>query len=166
MRKVIAGIMASTPSGVVGIDTQLPWHIKEELKHFKKITLQYDYMVMGSTTYNSLPCLLKDRKHIILTNQELSNSDSEQIIIEKDNWDIIQKYNNFIVIGGPKTMKAFMQYITTFHLSIIKKEYVGNVYFNKNRLRDFKIKTEEEFEEFTYRKYVRNKNISTLEAHW
>lgn len=50
----------------IGIKGDLPWHIAEDLKYFKRMTSGYP-VIMGRTTYFSLPFHpLKGRKNIVL----------------------------------------------------------------------------------------------------
>lgn len=45
---------------------KMPWHYKQDLRRFKKLTMG-STLIMGSTTWNSLPGALPGRSHIILT---------------------------------------------------------------------------------------------------
>ena len=46
-------IWAQDQNGGIGIDGKLPWHISEDLKNFKKITLN-STIIMGRKTWDSL----------------------------------------------------------------------------------------------------------------
>lgn len=50
----------------IGINNQIPWHLPEDLKFFKKITLGH-HIVMGRKTFESIGKPLPGRKTIILT---------------------------------------------------------------------------------------------------
>lgn len=59
-------IVAIADNNGIGIKGQLPWHLSEDLKYFKRVTSGYP-VIMGRTTYFSLPFHpLKDRKNIVL----------------------------------------------------------------------------------------------------
>jgi dihydrofolate reductase len=59
-------IVAIADNNGIGVKGQLPWHIAEDLKYFKKVTHGYP-VIMGRTTYFSLPFRpLKGRKNIVL----------------------------------------------------------------------------------------------------
>ena len=47
-------IYARAANGVIGRDNQLPWHLPEDLAHFKRTTLGYP-VIMGRKTWDSLP---------------------------------------------------------------------------------------------------------------
>jgi len=59
-------IVARGDNGVIGNKGTLPWHIPEDLKHFKKLTMGKP-MIMGRKTFESLPALLPGRRHIVIT---------------------------------------------------------------------------------------------------
>ena len=47
-------IFASSMNGVIGHNNQLPWHLPEDLAHFKKLTLG-QVVLMGRKTWESIP---------------------------------------------------------------------------------------------------------------
>ena len=47
-------IYARAANGVIGRDNQLPWHLPEDLAHFKRTTLGCP-VIMGRKTWDSLP---------------------------------------------------------------------------------------------------------------
>ncbi|WP_439518386.1 dihydrofolate reductase [Hydrogenophaga sp.] len=47
-------ILARASNGVIGRDNQLPWHLPEDLAHFKRTTLGSP-VIMGRKTWDSLP---------------------------------------------------------------------------------------------------------------
>lgn len=59
-------IVAVADNWAIGVKGDLPWHISEDLKYFKRTTHGYP-VIMGRTTYFSLPFRpLKGRKNIVL----------------------------------------------------------------------------------------------------
>lgn len=51
---LIGAIWAQTPEGVIGADGQMPWHVPEDLTHFKETTAGSP-VIMGRKTWESLP---------------------------------------------------------------------------------------------------------------
>ncbi|MBQ9477037.1 MAG: dihydrofolate reductase [Bacteroidales bacterium] len=59
-------IVAIADDNAIGVKGDLPWHLSEDLKYFKRVTHGYP-VIMGRTTYFSLPFRpLKGRKNIVL----------------------------------------------------------------------------------------------------
>lgn len=64
-------IWAQSRNGVIGIDGQLPWHLPEDLAHFKRLTNGWP-VVMGRKTWDSLPPRfrpLPGRNNVVVTRQ-------------------------------------------------------------------------------------------------
>lgn len=64
-------IYARARSGVIGKDNQMPWHLPEDLAHFKRVTLGQP-VIMGRKTWDSLPARfrpLPGRLNIVVTRQ-------------------------------------------------------------------------------------------------
>ncbi len=59
-------VAAVGENGIIGRDGQLPWRLKSDLQHFKKVTLNRP-VIMGRKTFESLPKPLKNRTNIVLT---------------------------------------------------------------------------------------------------
>jgi len=64
-------IYARARNGVIGKDNQMPWHLPEDLAHFKRTTLGQP-VIMGRKTWDSLPARfrpLPGRVNIVVTRQ-------------------------------------------------------------------------------------------------
>lgn len=59
-------IAAVAANGIIGLRGQLPWHLPEDLQHFKKITLGHP-VIMGRRTWESLKKPLPGRDNIVVT---------------------------------------------------------------------------------------------------
>src|SRR3954468_3166472 len=59
-------VAAVASNGIIGKDGQLPWHLPEDLKHFKKLTLGHP-VIMGRKTWESLGRPLPGRENIVIT---------------------------------------------------------------------------------------------------
>ncbi|HEX9433026.1 MAG TPA: dihydrofolate reductase [Burkholderiales bacterium] len=59
-------IAAVAANGVIGREGQLPWHLPEDLKHFKRLTLGHP-IIMGRRTWESLGRPLPGRDNIVVT---------------------------------------------------------------------------------------------------
>ena len=64
-------IYARARNGTIGKDGQMPWHLPEDLAHFKRVTLGQP-VIMGRKTWDSLPARfrpLPGRLNIVITRQ-------------------------------------------------------------------------------------------------
>lgn len=122
----IAIIAAISTNHCIGVNNTLPWHIPEDLKHFKKITTGKT-VIMGRKTWESLPEAfrpLPKRKNIVITRQsnfavpaDVETCASLQACIEKHQTDEL-----FIIGGGQLYTEALTiadtLYITEVHQEI------------------------------------------------
>jgi dihydrofolate reductase len=75
-------IYARAKNGVIGINNKLPWHLPEDLAHFKKTT-QGCAVLMGRKTWDSLPPAfrpLPGRTNIVLTRQSNWQAEGAQVV--------------------------------------------------------------------------------------
>jgi len=59
-------IVAIAHDGVIGVNNTLPWHLPEDLKRFRALTMGH-HIIMGRKTYESLNRLLPGRTTVIVT---------------------------------------------------------------------------------------------------
>lgn len=64
----LALIVAFSENRVIGRDNAMPWHIPEDLKHFKRVTMSHP-VVMGRKTFESIGRVLPGRENVILSRQ-------------------------------------------------------------------------------------------------
>jgi dihydrofolate reductase len=59
-------VVAIDANNGIGIDNRLPWHLPEDLAHFKRVTLGRP-IVMGRKTFDSIGRALPGRRNIVIT---------------------------------------------------------------------------------------------------
>ena len=64
---------------VIGVDNRLPWRLPADLQHFKRLTLGKP-IVMGRKTWESLPGLLPDRPHIVISRNPEYRADGCRVV--------------------------------------------------------------------------------------
>ena len=110
-------IVAKASNDVIGGDNKLLWHISNDLKRFKEITSNHT-IIMGRKTFESLPKVLPNRHHIVITRDKNFKVDSEEVTIVNDISDIISKFKDseeeIFVIGGGEIYKALMHIVKSF----------------------------------------------------
>lgn len=137
----------------IGKNNSIPWHIKEDLIFFKKITLN-STVIMGRKTYESLGKPLINRKNIILSKTQ--NSINEDVEIISDYNLIIDRYKfsneNIFIIGGKQIYDLFIKHSYVLYVSKIKKSYDCDVIMD-NSYENFEIEFIENKNEFDIYKY-------------
>lgn len=118
----------------IGNKNDMPWHIKEDLAYFKRMTLNKT-IVMGRKTFLSFPKQkpLVNRKNIILTRDK-------KFIVEgattmngvKQLLNYVQKKknsNDIFIIGGQSIYQTFEAYCERAYITKIDYEYEVDTYF-------------------------------------
>lgn len=134
---MISIIAAIGKNNELGKDNNLIWHIKGDLAHFKELTM-HKKIVMGASTYKSLPKKLEGREYIILS-KSLSGIPDAQIY---QNFDDLLAYLNTIdeevmIIGGASIYKLFLPYAEVLYLTEIEEESNADVYFPEFDKKEF-----------------------------
>lgn len=146
-------IVAIAKNNVIGKDNKLIWHISEDLKRFKSITSGKS-MIMGRKTFESLPGILPNREHIILTRDKNFKVDSDKVKVVNDLDTLIEKYSNcedeVFVIGGAEIYKQLLPYAHKLYLTKIDTDFEGDTYFPQINYDEFK-------SEFTSEKFTDEK---------
>lgn len=154
--KKINLIVAMTEEGIIGQGNDLPWHIPEDLKHFKKTTLS-NIILMGRNTFESIGKPLPGRKNFILT------SDPERIPVqvrENENVFIFSSFEDaktaaskmseeLYIIGGASVYRDTLKYTDKLYISKIKKNYPGDVYFPEYDKSEWSLESSEDYQDFT-----------------
>lgn len=126
---MISIIAAIGKNNELGKDNNLIWHIKGDLAHFKELTM-HKKIVMGASTYKSLPKKLEGREYIILS-KSLSNIPDAGVYSNFD--DLINYLNTLdeevMIIGGASIYKLFLPYAEVLYLTEIEEESNADVYF-------------------------------------
>lgn len=125
---MITLIAACSKNRVIGKDGTLIWHIPEDLKRFKKLTLG-NPIVMGRKTYESIGKPLPGRTNIILTRDK--NFKVENCLVYNKISDVLEIFekNNIFVIGGGEIYKQFLDRSDRIELTLIHKNFDGDTYF-------------------------------------
>lgn len=128
-------VAAIGENGVIGRDGQLPWRLKSDLQHFKKVTLNRP-VVMGRKTYESIGRLLPQRTNIVLTRDfglvapgaVLATSLDGALAFARD--DAKKRgVDEIMVIGGSDVFAATMAFADRLEITRVHASPEGNVVF-------------------------------------
>jgi dihydrofolate reductase len=124
---MITIVVARDVFGLIGKDNKLPWHCKEDLQRFKRITMG-KRIVMGRKTFESLPKMLPGRKHVVLTRNENFSHEGVEVFHSVD--DLLAAYQeDLYIIGGAEIYNQFIDKYDVIEMTVIKGEYDGDTYF-------------------------------------
>ena len=114
----------------LGKDNSLIWKFKGDMKFFREHTIGKT-IVMGRKTFESLPRLLPERKHIVLTHQNLEIPGVIVIHSKEELFTYLQgSFEEVMVIGGASIYEMFIEDATKMLLTEINDVCVSaDAYF-------------------------------------
>lgn len=150
---ILSLIVAMSKNGVIGCENKLPWHLPEDLKHFKKVTMGKP-VIMGRKTFESIGRILPGRKNIIISRQrDLKIEGVEVASSLGDAIKLCVGVEEAFVIGGAQIYLEALPRVTRLYITEIDKEFLGDAKFPEIDLNgDFRILSREEYRgaEFGY----------------
>ena len=140
-------IVAVAENNIIGGNNKLLWHIPEDLKRFKEIT-SGNTIIMGRKTFESLPGVLPNRKHIIITRDKNYSVDNSNVEVIHNLCEVINKYKNTsesaFLIGGGEIYKQLIHSVDKIFLTKVYKSFKGDTSFPQVDFNEFTIEYESE----------------------
>ncbi len=119
---------------VIGRAGTLPWHIPEDLKHFKRLTTGHP-LVMGRRTFESI---LRDfggplprRKNVVITRRGLEHSypGVETFPSVEEALKALQEEPVIFIGGGQKIYEQTLPLADRLELTVVEGDYEGDTFF-------------------------------------
>lgn len=123
-------IAAIGKNNELGYKNDLIWHLPDDLKFFREKTTGKT-IVMGYNTFLSLPKLLPNRKHIVLSSDNLDIKDVTSFTNLEDLIKFIKEIEEEVfIIGGASIYKQFIGLVDKMYLTEVESEFKeADVYF-------------------------------------
>ncbi len=125
---ILSAIVAVGPDLVIGSQGGLPWHLPNDLKRFRKITMGKP-IVMGRTTYESIGKPLDGRQNIVLSRQVQTLAGVDCVTSVEEALTRAGEAPEVMVIGGKQVYDAFLDKLTRIYLTIVQGEFTGDTFF-------------------------------------
>jgi dihydrofolate reductase len=141
---MISFIWAMDENRVIGKNNQLPWHLPEDLKFFKKVTMGHP-VAMGRKTFESIGRLLPGRENIIITrNREYLCEGCTVIYSVEEFLNYCQKKDDEVfVIGGAEIFRELIPVVDRLYLTMIHDQFEGDTFFPEISFEDFELVLQE-----------------------
>ena len=111
----------------IGKDNKMLYHIPKDLAFFKRKTVNH-VIIMGRKTFESLPGILPNREHWVITRDPSFNKARSFNSID-DVLEAIDPNADYYVIGGGEIYKQFMPYANCLYITEVDDFKVGDVRF-------------------------------------
>ncbi len=150
----IALIAAVAEDGTIGHAGKTPWHLSDDLKRFKRLTLGHP-VVMGRKTYESIGKPLPGRRNIVLTRQPGPDHFPSLVAALKTCGD-----ETIFIIGGAEVYRAALPLTDRLLLTHVKHPGGGDTKFPDYDQSEWKETRREESAECIYVEYERLHHVS------
>ena len=122
-------IVAAAENNAIGINNQMPWHLPNDFKYFKKNTLAHS-VLMGRKTYDAIGKALPDRRNIVITRNadfqaeevDVANSIQEALLYCRDEHEIF-------IIGGANIYQQALPLANKVLLTRVHTTIKGDAFF-------------------------------------
>lgn len=122
MQQIISIIVAMNINNIIGVDNQLPWHIPEDLRHFKMLTLGKP-VIMGRKTFQSIGRALSNRQNIIITRSKDFVASDVTVVASLDEALLLcTKQPEICIIGGGEVFRLALNLANQLHVTIVDIE--------------------------------------------
>jgi dihydrofolate reductase len=125
---VIIFVVARAGNGVIGRAGRLPWHLPEDLRRFKTLTMGKP-MIMGRKTFDSLGRLLPGRRHIVVTHDPRWAVEGVEVAHDPEEalWMAQWAAQDVAVIGGAQLFSELRDWADRIELTEIHADVEGDV---------------------------------------
>ncbi len=145
----LAIIVACSRNRVIGRDNGLPWHLPEDLKHFKAVTMGKP-MIMGRKTFESIGRPLPGRTTLVVTRQP--DWGAEGVVVCRNLDEALEVANKFvpaedpeiIVAGGEEIYRQCLPLADRIYLTRVETEVEGDAFFPELDGNDWTVRSRED----------------------
>ncbi len=122
-------IVALAKNRVIGVNNTLPWHLPEDLKRFRQLTMGH-HIIMGRKTYESLGRLLPGRQTVIVTrNRDYQVEGAHVVHSLEQAIQVSASDSEAFLIGGAELYQQSLPLAKRLYLTQIDAEFEGDAYF-------------------------------------
>jgi dihydrofolate reductase len=123
-------VVAYDKRRVMGRGGALPWHLPEDLKHFRRLTLDKT-VVMGRKTFDAIGAkALPRRRNIVLTRNAGYAADGvEPARSVQEIFEMTRGEREIAIIGGAEIFNQFAPYVDTAFVTEVDAQIDGDVFY-------------------------------------
>ena len=141
-------IIAVGDNNEMGLRGALPWHLPKEVRYFRSVT-EWHTIIMGRRTFDSLPRVLPNRRHIVLTRDRNFTFHHPDVTIVHELEEVgrlIDENEENFVIGGNEIFKLFLPVADRIYLTKVHGRFEADVWFLELNMKEWKVTREWEAE--------------------
>ena len=127
----ISLVVAAATNNAIGKEGKIPWHLPNDMKHFKNVTWGMP-VIMGRKTFESLGKVLPGRKNIVISRQPGWEAEGTVTVKKIEDALFVAKATDakeVMVIGGGEIYKTLFEKATRIYLTRVEAEPEADTFF-------------------------------------
>ncbi len=123
-------IVAASENDVIGKNNDLLWHLPNDFKRFKKLTTGH-HIIMGRKTFDSLPGILPNRPHIVISRKRDLTIEDCTVISSVENAIRLAyaKDEQPYIIGGGEIYNKAIKIADKLEITRVHTSIEGDTFF-------------------------------------
>ena len=126
--KALALIVGMARNRGIGLRGALPWHVPEDLKRFKALTMGHA-IIMGRKTHESIGRALPGRRNIVVTRGTKTFSGCDAVGSLAEALELVEQDVLPFVIGGAALYTEALPKVTHLFLTKLDRDVEADVFF-------------------------------------
>lgn len=126
---ILTIIVATDASNGIGIHNALPWHLPEDLAHFKRLTSGHP-IIMGRKTFDSIGRPLPNRRNIVISrNAAWRHEGVERVGSLEEARALVADAGEAFIIGGAQVYQQALPMVDKLVITRIGRTYECDAFF-------------------------------------
>ena len=127
-------VLAVSRNGVIGRGGQVPWHLPEDLKHFRRVTTGHA-ILMGRRTWDEVGKPLPNRRNIVISRKDGLHLEGAEVVPSLAEGIALARTTDPepCVIGGAEIYRLAWPLATRIFLTEVDRDVEGDTHFTVDR---------------------------------
>lgn len=144
----ISLVVAAASNNAIGKEGKLPWHLPNDMKHFKNVTWGLP-VIMGRKTFESLGKPLAGRKNIVISRQPGWSAAGAVAVKNIDDALFLAKETDAketMVIGGGEIYRTLFEKAKRIYLTRVEAEPEADTFFPSLNPKEWRLVSQKKYE--------------------
>jgi dihydrofolate reductase len=138
-------VVAASTNNVIGHHGELPWHLPEDLRRFRQLTIG-KAVVMGRLTFDAIGRPLPGRRNIVISSDPNLRIDGCEVVPSPQAaLQLVEGDDEVMIIGGGRIYQQLLPQAGRIHLTRVHATVDGDVFFPELDANEWRVVEVEEF---------------------
>jgi dihydrofolate reductase len=126
---VVSLIAAMAENRVIGRDGGLPWRLPDDLKHFKRLTVDHT-VIMGRKTFDEIRRPLANRRNVVISRNPAFRPPGATVVPSlREALALGATEQEVFVIGGGEIYRQALPFADRIYLTVVHAQVEGDTWF-------------------------------------